>query len=216
MVENNTNAYINVLSPDANERGILFGDPTFNADGGIVYNSAGTPDGLQLRTNGNATRMVVGANGNVGIGNMAPNVALDVIGSIEYTGTITDVSDERLKENIEPLAGALEKVRQLDGVCFNMKDTPDQREVGLIAQNVQEVLPEAVHVVDPDTGHLGVSYPSLIPLIVEAIKEMQAEKDVQIAAQQKQIEELTERLGRMETMVDRLTQSRTGGAERQW
>jgi hypothetical protein len=157
--------------------------------------------------------------GNVGIGILEPSVALDVVGNIEYTGTITDVSDERLKENIAPLAGALLKIGQLSGVYFNMKNAPNQREVGLIAQNVNEVLPEAVRVVDPRTGHLGVSYPSLVPLLVEAVKEQQkviheqmttmdlfrVARDAEIAARDSEIAQLKTRLARLEKAILRTT-----------
>lgn len=82
----------------------------------------------------------------MGIGTTSPNVALDVNGNIEYTGTITDVSDARLKENILALDNALDKIQALNGVYFNvyfnMMDTPEQTEIGLIAQNVQAVLPQ--------------------------------------------------------------------------
>jgi hypothetical protein len=119
--------------------------------------------------------MRITENGRVGIRDTSPSVELDVIGSINYTGVITDVSDERLKENIAPVEKALEKLRRLRGVYFNMKDTPEQRDVGLLAQNVQDVLPEAVRVVDPDMGYLGVSYASLTALLIEAIKESEAQ-----------------------------------------
>ncbi len=111
----------------------------------------------------------------VGIMDTTPDVALDVIGDINYTGVITDVSDERLKENITPVPNALAKLGQLRGVYFTMKDTPEQRDVGLIAQDVQAVLPEAVRVVDAENGYLGVSYSSVIPLLIEAIKETQSD-----------------------------------------
>ncbi|MCF7856582.1 tail fiber domain-containing protein, partial [Candidatus Gracilibacteria bacterium] len=110
--------------------------------------------------------------GNVGIGTTAPNVKLDVIGDIEYTGTITDVSDRRLKENFEPLENALARLDGLQGYTFNMLDDPERRQAGVIAQDVQEVLPEAVSIID-DAGHLGVDYTQLIPLLIEAVKEQQ-------------------------------------------
>jgi len=118
---------------------------------------------------------VVSSVGRFGINDDTPDVELDVVGDIHYTGTLTDVSDERLKENVAPLSDALAKLAQLRGVYFNMKDSPNHRDVGLIAQNVQQVLPEAVRVFDPEHGYLGVSYPSIIPLLVEAVKETQSE-----------------------------------------
>jgi hypothetical protein len=127
--------------------------------------------------------ITVGTFGEVGISNVNPNADLDVVGDIEYTGTITDVSDERLKENVVPIKGALDKIKAINGVYFNMIKTPGRTELGVVAQNVKEVLPEAVSVVEPAKGYLGVSYPSIIPVLIEAIKE-----------QQKQIDELRARL----------------------
>lgn len=77
-IENSTNAYLTILTPDAGERGILFGEPSSNVAGGILYNSAGTPDGLQFRTNGNATRLVIDAQGEVGIGVTNPAAPLEI------------------------------------------------------------------------------------------------------------------------------------------
>jgi hypothetical protein len=111
--------------------------------------------------------------GKVGIGTTAPNVELDVIGSIEYTGTITDVSDIRLKENIQPIEGALDKLLTLRGFSFNDIGS-EERSLGLSAQEVQKVFPEAVSVVDKK-GHLGLDYMQMVPPIIEAIKEQQAQ-----------------------------------------
>ena len=123
------------------------------------------------------TVMTLRETGNVGIGTYTPNVALDVDGSIEYTGTITDVSDERLKENVHPIDGALDKVEAITGVYFNMIDTPEQTELGVIAQEVQKVLPEAVNVVDEENGYLGVSYTSLVPVLIEAVKALKEKNE---------------------------------------
>ena len=146
----------------------------------ITSDSYGGAAALGIHTkNGGTNSFVVMQSGDVGIGTQDTNVELDVIGSIEYTGTITDVSDERLKENIEPIENALEKIQTINGVSFNMIDIPEQKELGVIAQDVQKVFPEAVSFIDNEQEYLGVSYPMLIPALIEAIKE-----------QQKQIEEL--------------------------
>ena len=80
VVESNTNTYINLLSPEANETSILFGKPSNAASGGIMYNAVNTPNGLQFRTNGNLTRMLIRNNGDVGIGigEGVPGATLDV------------------------------------------------------------------------------------------------------------------------------------------
>jgi len=76
VVESNSNTYINLLSPDANETSILFGKASDAASGGIIYNSVNTPNGLQFRTNGNNIKMVVRNTGEVGIGTLTPNAPL--------------------------------------------------------------------------------------------------------------------------------------------
>lgn len=82
VVEDNTNAYINLMTPDANESGILFGTPTTNADGAVMYNQSSTPNGLAFRTNGNNTRAVIDDQGRMGIGVFAPATRMDVNGGL--------------------------------------------------------------------------------------------------------------------------------------
>lgn len=108
-----------------------------------------------------------------------------VTGNISYIGTITDVSDKRLKENFESVENVLPLVNALEAYSYNMKeDTSKIREYGLIAQEVQKLFPELVKVIDEEKGHLGVSYVQLIPLLVQAIKEQQAfieQQDIKIS-----------------------------------
>ncbi|MEK6800247.1 MAG: hypothetical protein AABZ12_14910 [Planctomycetota bacterium] len=78
VFENSTNGYVTILTPDASERGLLFGEPSNSAAGGMMYNSGGTPDGLQFRTNGNVTRMSIDNGGNVGIGTADAATPLEV------------------------------------------------------------------------------------------------------------------------------------------
>ena len=112
----------------------------------------------------------------IGIGDSTPDAALDVVGNIHYTGTITDVSDKRLKENFKDIDNALELIQKVSGYSYNMKeDETKKREYGVIAQEIQNVFPEMVTVVDNDKGYLGVSYIQLIPVLLEAIKEQQQE-----------------------------------------
>jgi len=100
---------------------------------------------------------------------------LYVAGDIDYVGTLTDVSDINLKENLVHLENSLDIISALQGYTFNMiGQDPTNREVGVIAQDVQTVLPEAVRTID-NQGHLGVSYPFLIPVLIEATKEQQTQ-----------------------------------------
>ncbi len=92
-VESNMTAFINMLTPNNYESGLLFGKTSNAAHGGIVYNNGFTLDGLQFRTNGNQTRMVITSTGDVGIGTLVPNAALVVRkgtsqgGTAEFWGT---------------------------------------------------------------------------------------------------------------------------------
>ena len=109
--------------------------------------------------------------GNVGIGMTGPSVALDVTGNIEYTGTITDVSDQRLKENIVDFQNGLEIVNSIDVKNYNMIGG-SAVETGFIAQNVKDIWPEGVSVIDPDNGYMGVSYVSFVPVLTRAVQEL--------------------------------------------
>jgi hypothetical protein len=108
--------------------------------------------------------------GNVGIGTTAPSEKLHVSGNILATGNITAYSDRNLKENIEPILNAVEKVQQLNGVTYNRNDLEDttKRYAGIIAQDLQAVLPEAVE----GDSILRVDYNATIGLLIEAIKEL--------------------------------------------
>jgi len=86
-------------------------------------------------------------------------------------------SDRNLKENIEVIPNALDKIEALNGVSFDWKKT-GEKSAGVIAQEVQEVLPEAVKEVTPLSGgdsHLTVNYHALTSILIEAIKELKAE-----------------------------------------
>jgi hypothetical protein len=106
--------------------------------------------------------------------------SFDTSGNLVASQNITaygSPSDERFKTNIHPLTGALEKVEQLQGVTFDWKEDTDsfkitnlKHDIGFIAQQVQEVLPDLVRA--DESGYLGLRERALIPLLVEAIKEL--------------------------------------------
>ena len=86
-------------------------------------------------------------------------------------------SDERLKENIQVIDGALEIVSKLDGVTFNWKKD-GKESAGLIAQTVEKVFPRAVHEVEEFNGegtYKSLDYNQIIGLLVESVKELKAE-----------------------------------------
>jgi hypothetical protein len=97
-------------------------------------------------------------------------------GSFTATGDIEANSDETLKENIETINDALLKVDELRGVYFDMKANPGKRKTGVIAQEVERVLPEVVST-DPEDGIKSVAYGNVVGLLIEAIKELKEEVD---------------------------------------
>ena len=107
-------------------------------------------------------------------------------GEFTATGNITAFSDIRVKENIELIQRPIDKVKQINGYTYNRTDIEsDERYVGVVAQEVEKVLPEVVS--EDDDGMKSVAYGNMVGLLVEAIKE-----------QQKQIDALTARINTLE------------------
>ncbi|MCK9570475.1 tail fiber domain-containing protein, partial [Candidatus Pacearchaeota archaeon] len=166
VIEDDTSQILQFLSPSTTVSGIMFGDEDFAYSGYIRYDH--TTDYMNIYTAG-VSKIAISSVG-VGIG-LGPTVALDVSGSIEYTGTCVDVSDITLKENVTEFNNTLSRFMNLTPFSFNMiNDT--EIEYGLSAQEVQEYFPEVVKVTD-DEGHLGIAYVSLISPMIKAMQEQQ-------------------------------------------
>ena len=108
---------------------------------------------------------------------VASNALLNDGNNLTASGTITAnsfiySSDVRLKDNIKVLDNALEKVNSLEGVSFNWQEN-GQAEIGLIAQEVEKVLPELV--VTDGNGLKAVKYGNIVALLIEAVKDQQIE-----------------------------------------
>ena len=101
----------------------------------------------------------------------------DDAGHFTATGNVTAYSDRRLKDDIQPIEGALEKVGTLSGNTYQRNDLldkdPERRYAGVIAQEVEVVLPEAVS--EAEDGTKTVDYNAVIALLVESVKELKAE-----------------------------------------
>ncbi|CAL7894434.1 Collagen triple helix repeat protein [Fusobacterium necrophorum subsp. funduliforme] len=88
-------------------------------------------------------------------------------GDILAQGTVTGLSDKRLKQNIEKIQNPLKILKKLNGYTFIMNK---ERHVGVIAQEVQKALPEAVR--ETENGYLSVAYGNMVGLLIEANKEL--------------------------------------------
>jgi len=100
---------------------------------------------------------------------------LDITGNARATGDVIAFysSDKRLKDNIIRIENPLEKIDKIGGYEFDWNDKQDTYEghdVGVIAQEIQEVLPEVV--TERDNGYLAVKYEKIVPLLIESIKEL--------------------------------------------
>jgi len=165
-----------------NISGALSGATTITASGEV---SAGA-----LEVNGNSTMSgtITGvttftASGEIQGGTLDINGAASIAGAITdvtdltATGTVTaadfnSTSDKNLKINIERIEDSINKIEKLSGYTFEFKDN-GKPSAGLIAQEVQEVLPQAV--VSNDKGNLSLNYNAVIGIIVESIKEIKKE-----------------------------------------
>lgn len=105
---------------------------------------------------------------NVGIGTTAPGQKLEVNGNVKATSFIT-TSDRRLKTNIRSVEG-IDAILKLSGVRYEWK-SDGRTEMGLIAQDVESVFPEAV-VTDVGSGYKGVKYQNLVSPLIEATKDL--------------------------------------------
>ena len=110
----------------------------------------------------------------VGLGNLSSN-GNSLSGNFTASGNITAFSDERLKENVQTIEGALDKVSQMRGVTYNYKSelNDGQRGTGVIAQEMQQIMPEVVE----EGQYLSVAYGNLVGVLIEAVKELKAELD---------------------------------------
>ena len=174
----------------------------------LEWSLNGTIEGLNINSDGKVgigvvapkqNLEVVGTslfNGNVGIGTTPLSYTLQVQGNLGTSGDITGLySDERLKTKLEPLSNALQKVTALNGFTYMNNNlaksygfTDSLIRVGVSAQEVQRVLPEAVRPAPFDannasgSNYLTVQYEKIVPLLIEAIKE---ERAARIALEEK-------------------------------
>ena len=147
----------------------------FSAAGDLELYITAAKDGALRWTSGGggAVQGFIYCNGN-------PEVIVQTGGSggVKLTSGATSwvtASDTRFKNIIEPIANAVDKVNTLSAVIYSFKDDETaERRVGLIAQELLAVLPEAVHVPKKEEEMMGVRYTETIPLLVAAIKEQSA------------------------------------------
>ena len=126
-------------------------------------------DYLDISKNG-TTAIAIKNGGNVGIGTTSPSTKLHV------AGTVTEDSDMRLKQNITQIANSLQKLQSIRGIEYRWKNKTrynNETNIGLIAQDVEQVFPQAVF--EDENGYKSVSYSKMVAPLIEAVKEQQKE-----------------------------------------
>ena len=114
----------------------------------------------------------------LGVGGAAPGTSGEIWAYGDVVANYS--SDKRLKKNIKPISSALDKLLQISGVEFDWIEKKEVHshkghDVGVIAQEIEEVLPEVV--ATRDNGYKAVNYEKIVPLLIEAIKDLKAEVD---------------------------------------
>jgi Hep_Hag. len=198
---NDTSICFNSLDDDSR-------DPIFMVGNGLYYS----------RRNA----LTVFKNGYIGIGTTNATQLLDVNGNARFRGVAsgtfgnnlnimadgtltTATSDISMKENIDQISDALERVIKLRGVFFNWKnDSTKIKQIGMIAQEVEPVVPEIVFT-NPVDGLKGINYSQASALFVEAIKEQQK----RITGQQQQIESQQKEIDELKTLINSLIANQT-------
>jgi hypothetical protein len=137
------------------------------------------------------------------------NDFVEINGDLYVTGNAYLDSDKKLKEDIRPIESSLQKILGIQGVSYKWKDdiltdrkTSDRRHYGVVAQQVEEVLPEIVN--DGQGDKKRVAYMELIPVLIEAVKEQQKIIRLQNKLNEKQqntISELSEKVNELEKQV---------------
>ena len=156
-------------------QGALLSDPSWTTKGQLPVAISGN-NALMLNVGANNAILTADSTASVGVSwKSSINTGIITATTIVCTGDITAFasSDQRLKDNITPIPDAINKVLSISGNVFDWNENSEKEgsDVGVIAQEILEVLPEVV--VTRDDGYLAVRYEKIVPLLIEAIKDQQ-------------------------------------------
>ena len=147
---------------------------TFNLDATPELDVAGGTFTIH-NTTSDADILLVGNDGGSAV--TALTLDMSAAGAATFNNDVTAFSDERLKDNIETIPDALDKVCQMRGVTFNRTDFNGEKQMGVIAQEVEKVIPEVVREDDSEDKIKSVAYGNMVGVLIEAIKDLKAEVD---------------------------------------
>ena len=111
-----------------------------------------------------------------GSGITALTIDMSSAGAATFNNDVTAFSDKRLKTDIQPITNALEKVMQMQGVYYKRNDVQDAKtQVGVLAQDIETILPEVVLTAEDDMQTKSVDYGKLTAVLIEAVKQLSNE-----------------------------------------
>lgn len=141
---------------------------------GTEWVCAASGGGSSLWTESGVDSEIYYSSGNVGIGTSNPSQELEVSGDVLATSYLHS-SDRRLKKEIKPIENSIAMLNAINGVMYRWIKS-GQLATGVIAQDIQKVIPHAVH--SDEKGMLSVDYDQLIALLIETAKEQQIKIDM--------------------------------------
>jgi hypothetical protein len=158
-----------------NDTGIWWGD------GGAQIVGNGVNDGNGYLWMAGGTSGMILAGGFMGVNTWTPNYTLDVAGVVAGAGAYVNTSDARLKKDVTPITYGLETVMKLKPIGFNWIDQGDdwkkQHQLGLIAQDVEKIVPEVVTKAKDASETRSLAYGELVPVLIKAVQDLKAEND---------------------------------------
>ena len=189
VVTANAGVVVDNITIDGTEIDLSSGDLTLDVAGDIVLDANGGE--LQFKDDGTAIGTIYNSSGNLAIysagsdndlllqgndgGSLITACSFDMsaAGAATFNNDVTAFSDERLKRDIKTIPNALDKVCQMRGVTFNRTDFDGEKQMGVIAQEVEKVIPEVVREDNSEDKIKSVAYGNLVGVLIEAIKELE-------------------------------------------
>ena len=188
-ITSNAGVVVDNITIDGTEIDLSSGDLTLDVAGDIILDAAGeevifkdgsTNVGHASLDSDNFTfkslvsdKDIIFQGNDGGTGITALTLDMSAAGGATFNDDVTAFSDERLKTDIETIENGLEKLMKLRGVTYKRTDREDAKvQMGVIAQEVEEVVPEVVKTADDEMGTKSVDYGKLTALLIESVKEL--------------------------------------------
>ena len=194
VVDADAGITVDNITIDGTEIDLSSGDLTLDVAGDIILDAAGND--LIFQSAGTAIGHITNSSSDLvieskvsdkdmlfkgndgGSGITALTLDMSGAGAATFNNDVTAFSDKRLKTDIKNIDNALSKVTKMQGVYYKRNDIDDAREqVGVLAQDIEEVLPQVVLTADDDFKTKSVDYGKICAVLIESIKELKAEID---------------------------------------